>query len=414
MSQTKPVRAVFVNRFFWPDLSATSQILSDLAFALAEQGMDVHVIASRLTYEGHGERLASLETHRGVTIHRVWTSGFGRDRLLGRAIDYISFYVMAVLAAIRLARGGWLIIKTDPPLLSIPMRLAARLTGARQINWLQDVYPELAVLLGVKIAKGPVGKLLGWLRNASLKRSHTNVVIGETMAELLQRQGVPANRITVIHNWTDDVSIAPGDGMGSELRRSWGFAEDDLVVGYSGNLGRAHDLDTIVEAAAMLQEQGERRVRFLFIGGGHLRASLDQVIAERGLDNIDRQPYQPRELLPHSMAVPDVHWMSLRPELEGLIVPSKFYSAAASGRPIVFVGAPDGQLARMIASAQCGASVAIGESEKLAQLLGNWAEDRARLSAMGSSSRALIVQNYTQDEAINRWSVLLSREQVSA
>lgn len=414
MSQDQPVRCVFVNRFFWPDLSATSQILSDLAFALADQGLDVHVITSRLTYEGDGDRLPSLAEHRGVTIHRVWTSGFGRDRLLGRAIDYISFYVMAVLAAIRLAKGGWLVIKTDPPLLSIPMRLAARLTGARQVNWLQDVYPELAVLLGVKLAKGPIGKILTRLRNGSLARSHTNVVIGETMAELLERQGIPSSRITVIHNWTDDRSIAPGEGLGADLRRSWGFAEDDLVVGYSGNLGRAHDLDTLVEAAALLQAEGDSRIRFLFIGGGHLRASLDQVIGERGLTNIHRQPYQPRELLPHSMAVPDVHWMSLRPELEGLIVPSKFYSAAASGRPIVFVGSPDGQLARMIAAAQCGASVAIGEGAALAQLLRAWADDPAALVAMGQGSRALIVQHYTQHGSIDRWRQLLVGGQASA
>lgn len=405
---TTPVKCVFVNRFFWPDLSATSQMLSDLAFALAEQGMDVHVITSRLTYEGDGSRLPQHEVHRGVTIHRVWTSGFGRANLIGRAVDYASFYLSAVLAAIRVARGGWLIVKTDPPLLSIPMRLAARLAGARQVNWLQDVYPELASLLGVKLAKGSLGLLLTRLRNRSLARSFTNVGIGEKMAELLVQQGVPTDRITVIHNWTDDVAIAPADGQGIELRRGWGFADDDLVIGYSGNLGRAHDLDTVIETAALLQAQGESRIKFLFIGGGHLRASLDRIVAERGLTNVHRQPYQPRDLLPHSMAVPDVHWMSLRPELEGLIVPSKFYGAAASGRPVVFIGSSDGQLSRMIASANCGGQFAIGDSAALAQKLCYWVDRRAELARLGTNSRAAVAAHYTQREAIKRWHALLT------
>lgn len=403
-----PVRAVFVNRFFWPDLSATSQILSDLAFALAEQGIDVHVIASQLAYEGNRERLASREIHRGVTIHRVWTSSFGRHRLLGRAIDYIFFYFMAVITALRVAKGGWLIIKTDPPLLSIPMRLAARLTGARQVNWLQDIYPELAAFLGVKLAKGPVGEVLRWLRNASLKRSYMNVVIGQTMAERLQRQDIPANRIVVIHNWTDDVSIGPCHGLGTELRRRWGFAETDLVVGYSGNLGRAHDLDTIVEAAAILQEKGESRIHFLFIGGGHLHYSLEKVIAERKLFNIHRRPYQQRDLLPHSMAVPDVHWMSLLPELEGLIVPSKFYSAAASGRPIIFLGNTNGEIGSIINFSECGFTFSIGDSSRLANQLAKWARDPADLRERGLRSRKIIESQFTRRRAIEKWKSILN------
>ena len=403
-----PTKCVFVNRFFWPDLSATSQMLSDLAFALAEQGMDVHVITSRLTYEGDGSRLPQHEVHRGVTIYRVWTSGFGRANLIGRAVDYAGFYVSALLSAIRVARGGWLIVKTDPPLLSIPMRLAARLAGARQVNWLQDVYPELASLLGVKLAKGSLGLLLTRLRNRSLARSFTNVVIGEKMAELLVHQGVPTDRIMVIHNWTDDVAIAPADGQGEELRRGWGFADDDLVIGYSGNLGRAHDLDTVIDTAVLLQAQGERRIRFLFIGGCHLHVRLDRIVAERGLTNVHRQPYQHRDLLPHSLAVPDVHWMSLLPELEGLIVPSKFYGAAASGRPVVFIGSSDGQISRIISEAKCGAQFAIGDSSALAHKLCCWVDRRAELAQLGRNSRTVVVANYTQRAAIARWHALLS------
>src|SRR2546422_9192524 len=88
---------VFVNRFFFPDHSATSQLLSDLAFHLAARGFDVRVITSRQRYDESKARLPARELVRGVQVQRVWTSTFGRTRLVGRAIDYVSFYVATAI-----------------------------------------------------------------------------------------------------------------------------------------------------------------------------------------------------------------------------------------------------------------------------------------------------------------------------
>ena len=149
-------RVVFVNRYYWPDHSATAQMLTDLATGLAARGWAVTVIASRLRYDG-GAPLPPREQRDGVAIHRVATTRFGRGALLGRAIDYASFYLTASLAAWRLlGRGDIVVAKTDPPLLQIPLGLVARLRGARQVNWMQDVYPELAAALGCACSRsGP-------------------------------------------------------------------------------------------------------------------------------------------------------------------------------------------------------------------------------------------------------------------
>ena len=297
---------MFVNRFFYPDHSATAQILADVARHLASRPEVVMVVASRLLYDDPEVKLLANEAWGNVEIVRVWTTRFGRSNLLGRALDYLSFYASATLSVLKRARRGDVVItKTDPPLLSVPIGFAARAKSANLVDWLQDLYPDIAEKLGVGIASGWSGKLLRSLRNRSFTRAQTNIVIGECMAEHLEREGIAAERLHIIHNFVDDNAINPVDIETNPLRESWGFSQDDFVVGYSGNLGRAHDLDTILDAATVLENQ--HQIKFLFVGGGHLRARLEAEAERRGLKNLILKPYQPREQLPLSLGVADLH-----------------------------------------------------------------------------------------------------------
>ena len=340
-------RVFFLNRYFFPDHSATSQILSQLAFHLAESGRNIHVITSQQIYDNPGARLAAQEVLRGVTIHRISGTQFGRSALLGRAIDYLSFYAAARRLLIAMAgQGDILVPMTDPPLLSIVGMHAARSRGARLVNWLQDIYPEVAIELGVPLIKGPVSGLLSRLRNASLKAADANVVVGDRMAQKVKTLGVASDRVHVIPNWCDDEQITPVAAADNPLRSKWQL-EDKFVVGYSGNLGRAHEFDTLLAAAEQLKNSP--RIVFLFIGGGHRSEELVHQVRARGLSDTFRfLPYQDNDVLKYSLSIPDVHWISLRPALEGLIVPSKIYGIAAAGRPMIAITARDGEIARLV------------------------------------------------------------------
>ena len=221
---------------------------------------------------------------------------------------------------------------------------AARRRGLHLVNWLQDLYPEVAMALGVPFVQGPLGRGLLRLRDASLRAADANVVVGERMAEMTRARGIAPERIHVIPNWCDDENIQPIAAADNPLRRDWGLA-DRFVVGYSGNLGRGHEFQTVLAAAEHLRHD-DQRLCFLFIGGGKKFAELADAVRERGLDQVFRfLPYQERGLLRLSLGVADVHLMSLKPELEGLIVPSKLYGIAAAGRPIIAIAAPDGEIA---------------------------------------------------------------------
>jgi colanic acid biosynthesis glycosyl transferase WcaI len=400
-------RIIFLNRFFFPDHSATSQILSDLSFHLAQTGHDVVVITSQQRYEDSRARLSTNENIRGVTIHRVPTTQFGRSHLPGRLVDYASFYASVWRAVNRIASAGDILVaKTDPPMLGALVTHAARRRKAHLVNWLQDLYPEIAVTLGVPFMKGPAAGALTRLRDASLRSARTNVVIGERMAAVLRTHAISSDRIRVIPNWCADPSIAPYTPVTENpLRRAWRL-EQKFVFGYSGNLGRAHEFETVLQAARQLQN--EPRIVFLIVGGGHFVHALSSRVRELHLD--DRfvfQPYQQQTTLNDTLNLPDLHWISLRPELEGLIVPSKFYSIAAAGKPMVIISAKDGELATVVRRGACGFVFEPGDSAGLVRLLTRLSREPDDLIRLGRAARAMSDIHFSREQAFQKWQQLL-------
>ena len=421
-------RIVFINRYFYPDHSATSQMLSDLAFFLAGAGHEVCVVTSCQRYDDAAAGLALRERIDGVEVHRVRTTRFGRDNLLGRAADYASFYLAAGWRLRRIARAGDVIVaKTDPPLISVVAALVARRRGARLVNWVQDVFPEVAEALGVRALKGPQAGLLRSLRNGAFRSAAANVVLSEGMAEVVAREsaqivrespkgtsfrararsdntgvvgaslransasGGLAERIRVIPNWADMEAIRPVAAANNPLRREWGL-EGKFVACYSGNMGRAHEFDTILGAAERLAGKAET-IAFQFIGGGAQRGMLEDEVRRKGLPNVQFRPYQDRAGLSFSLGVGDVHLVSQRPEVEGYVFPSKLYGILAAGRPLVFIGDREGEIS-LLAKRE-GIGVAVREG------------DAALREAMGARARALLCERYDKRIAFKAWMELL-------
>lgn len=400
-------RIIFLNRYFYPDHSATSQLLSDLAFQLAEVGQTVHIVTSQQIYDDPAARLPSNEIVRGVQIHRVATTRFGRSNLIGRGLDYLAFYWSTWRRVVSLAQAGDILVaKTDPPLLSVLAIYAAKQRSLRLINWLQDLYPEVAVELGVPLLKGPLGGAIAFLRNRSLRLADGNVVLGTSMAARVRGFGGAEDRIHIIPNWTNDEEIVPVPPTENPLRHEWQL-EDKFVVGYSGNLGRAHEFETLLAAAERLRD--DLRIVFVFIGGGKKLDELIKRVHARRLERTFRFfPYQDRAVLKYSLSVPDVHWISLPPQLEGLIFPSKLYGIIAAGRPVIAVTAPDGEIASLVRRYECGFVIAPGDSDSLSSKILLLAKDIRTCKQMGIGARAMLDAKFTRQQLFARWRQLLA------
>jgi glycosyltransferase involved in cell wall biosynthesis len=394
-------RITFVNRFYAPDHSATAQILTDLAEYLAAQGWAVEIVTSRLIYGSKTARLPSRDVINGVAVTRVWTVNGARFGILGRVLAYATFYASAAWAMRRLRPGEIVVAKTDPPLISLVALVMCRLRGAKLVNWVQDLYPEIAIAMGMRLLRGPAGAMLGALSDVSLRRAALTVAIGQRMADRLVAHGVAPARVATIANWSDDEAILPSGARSPALRAEWGLPAGAFVLAYSGNLGRAHEADTLLAAAAMLVHRAD--IWFLFVGGGHAQTALQRRAAEAGYERFVFQPYQPRARLSESLAVGDAHWLSLRPEFEGLIVPSKVFGIAAAARPIVAVCDLRGEVPSMIAAFDAGIAIAPGDGAGLADAITTLADNAAACSDMGNRARTMLEQGFQRRFALHQW-----------
>lgn len=398
-------RIFFINRFFFPDHSATSQLLTDLAFYVQQQAIDVHILTSRMRYDDPEAVLDSEAMVNDVNIHRLWSTRFGRGNLIGRALDYLSFYVSIMIALlIKIKKGDVVVVKTDPPMLSVVAYPLVRLHRAKLINWLQDIFPETATQLKVVGFNDCSEKWLCKLRNLTLKYADHNVVIGRVMGQHLNQNCLTVKNVTVIHNWSDAEQISPIADADNPLIKQWAL-EHKFVVGYSGNLGRAHDFQTMLDCAERLKSETE--IVFLFIGGGAGLDKVQQQVNEKSLNNVLFKPYQSRERLIQSLNVIDLHWITLKPVLEGLIVPSKFYGIIAAGKPLIFVGHQNGEIAQLIQQCECGSVVNPGDVDGLTERILKYKNDPDMMLTMGQAARHHFIEKYNKKIALKKWLDLL-------
>ena len=396
------MKIVFFNRFFHPDTSATSQILSDLAFHLAASGHDVHVVTSRgPNAEG------DAETVRGVQVHRVATASTAPHNLFERAIAYFRYYRGARHAACRLVRPGDIVIlKTDPPLLSAAVGPLAKQSGARVVVWLQDVFPETAHAYGVP----GTGRITGaWFRHArdrSLAQADCVVAICDRMAQrIAELRCVDRDRLTVIHNWTDEREIVPLEPRDNAKRKEWRL-EGKFVVAYSGNLGRVHEFDTLLDAAKALLPDDD--IRFLVIGRGPRLADVMSRAAREDIRNVRFEPHQERSALSQTIGAADVHISILRPEYEGLVHPSKLYGIMAAGRPTIFIGDSSGETAAILAGTNAGVTVATGDVDGLVAAIRKLRDDGDLRQRMGRNARRALEERFSMRHGLSGWSSLLA------
>ncbi len=400
------MKIIFVNRYFFPDNSATSQILTDLAFYLADNGYDIHVVTSRCNYTDNTIEYDDKEVNNNLTIHRIWTTRFGRSNLVGRTVDYFSFYVSSLFKLMYLVKKSDLVVaKTDPPMISIVIHFVCLIKRSKYINWLQDLFPEIGESLGVSVLSGKFGEIVKFIRNVSLKSAYLNVVIGEKMGELLNAEGIGRDKITVIHNWSDiDIDTKNKNNV-LELSKEW-KVEGKFVIGYSGNFGRAHEYHTIADVISKMRDDAD--VLFLFIGGGIYYDKLKQFVDKENIKNVEFKPYQPRENLVDSLSLPDVHLVSLVSSLEGLIVPSKYYGIAAVGKPAIFIGDTEGEIAAILQKYNCGLVIEPGSTDLLIDAIYKLKSNAEMLKLYSNNAYDVYKNTYTKKIALTKWEHLIS------
>ncbi len=384
------MKILLLNQFFWPDSSATSLMLTDLARALADQGHEVYAISAEGGY-AQSDKNSAPAVHR----HYVKALPFVRGKL-GRLLSYCSFYVAACWRALTMPKVDVVLTLTTPPLLSLLGNAMKLLRGSRHYIWEMDMYPDVAVDCDYLAAGGFTDRLTGFLADWSRRRSDGILALGECMRERLLARGTPAEKIHVAYTWADSRSIDVLPFQGDQ---------DRLTVLYSGNLGLAHDLDTVTGALRELRD--DPRFRFVFVGSGARRAELAAFVEREHIPSVELRPYVPTAKLSESLALGDIGLVTQRDSCWGTVVPSKMYGLLAAGRPVLFVGPALALPARIIRRFECGWHVPVGAVDDLATLLRRLAAHPEEIHEAGNRARQALLDYFDLPAGVARIAAIL-------
>lgn len=382
-----------ITEFFPPDYAATGQLIEELVKQLEKQGVKIRVFTGQPGYAFTNDQAPALEQLGNINIQRSRSTQVWSGRIRGKAINGILFTLRSFLHIIKNVQGNDVVLLTSaPPFLSIAGYLGHLLLGFPYVCLMYDIYPDIAIALGVVNKNHWLAKFWWTINRQIWQKSKGIIVLSPTMKErVVEICPQIADKVSVIHSWGDPDFILP-----IAKKDNWFAKEHNLdskfTVLYSGNMGRCHDMDTILATAQQLKNEP---IQFVFIGGGPKRESFMENVNRLGLKNFLFLPYQDKNVLPYSLTACDLSLVSIEAGLESLITPSKLYPALAAGRPIGAICPKNSYLRQLVADGGFGASVDNGDSNSLSMFILKLKSDRQLAEKMGNASRQYLQSHFT-------------------
>ena len=365
----KPLKILLLNQTFYPDSAATAQHGVDLALFLTEKGCQVTVICGKLGYDDRSKHFAGHESYRGIEIHRVWSTGLGKQTFFRRIVDAVTFDLALAWKLLNFPKQDQVICFTSPPLIGIFGMLFCWIKGGDLVQWLMDINPEAAIAVGyLKKGSFSAGVLLRIFR-MTLKKSRLLIVLDRWMKEKVVAHGITPERVVVIPPWpVQDQPLGSDlpDRNSNPLRAKYGL-QNKFIVLYSGNHSIVHPVNTLLDAAKAMRD--DERFQFVFIGNGVRVKEVTEFAREHALTNILQLPHQPRELLKFSLGLADLHVVIMGEEVSGLVHASKIYGVLATGVPAVIIAPRKSHLVDLLAVCAFGYHVEHGHQTELVRVI---------------------------------------------
>ncbi len=372
---------LLLNEYYPPDTAATAKPASLIVNTLAQRHQ-VTVLAGRPSYdpsERHPPYLIRRDVTGNVAVERVGSTAFSRVGMKGRVSNYLSYLALAIPRALTIP-FDLLLAMTDPPIAGIVGERIARISRKPFVYYLNDMYPDMALGGGIL---PPSGLMQRWekLHRSTLRHAAQIIVLGEDMRERILSKGVDSARITIVRHAVPFPETLPSADhpVVRELRGDFRF-----VLVHAGNLGFYGAWETLVRGAALLESEG---VGLVFIGEGAQKTKVQELA--RGARNVRFLPFRPVAEVPYVMAAGDLHVVTVKRGLEGVVVPSKVYGILAAGRPLLAVATDKTEVARFALRDGCGVCADPDDQETVAQAVRGVMSAPQRLAQMSHSAREL-------------------------
>jgi colanic acid biosynthesis glycosyl transferase WcaI len=391
---------LLLNEYYPPDTSATAKMAVQVAETLAKNHQ-VTVVAGRPSYdpdEHYPYALLQKKTRNAVTVECVGSTAYPRHQMKRRVSNYLSYLALAVPRAIAI-NPDVVLAMTDPPIAGLAGGLVATLTGKPFVYNIRDMYPDMAVG-GDIVAHGRFVQLWERLHRWALRKAARVIVLGDDMRDRIIAKGISPDRVVIVRDGATFPASLPArsDPIVQEIRSGFPF-----VALHAGNLGFYGAWDTLLKAAEMLRNENSGLV---FIGDGANRARLESAATQAGASNVKFSPFRPFEQVQHVMMAGDVHVVTIRRGLEGVVVPSKLYGILAAGRPVLVVAAKESDAARIAVDSGCGLVADPDDPASVASAIRELRGNPALLAEMGIRARA-VAEKYARVNELQRFSAII-------
>jgi putative colanic acid biosynthesis glycosyltransferase WcaI len=386
------MRVLVYGIHFPPEPIGIGKFTGEMTAWLAKQGHDIRVVAAQPSYpgwrvvSGYASGRYRRRQWEGVTVWHcpVWIPP--RPTGVKRVLHYLSVALSS--APIVLRQIAWkpaVIIVVVPPLFCSPVALlAARLSKARSWLHVQDFEVSAAFETGL-LRQPALRRMASWVERHLMRRFDRVSTISPKMMEGLRARGLAVEQCTFFPNWVDVRTIYPLPGR-NVLREELGIPAGTTVALYSGNMAGKQGLETLLEAARILEGD---HVRVVMCGDGAARQKLQREYGS--LSNVIWLPIQPASRLNDLLNLADIHLLIQLAEIADLVMPSKLTGMLASGRPVVATATPGSQVAEVVA--RCGVVVPPGDVRELATAVRALSADPERRRRLGEAGRDYAVKN---------------------
>jgi colanic acid biosynthesis glycosyl transferase WcaI len=381
------MKILVLNLYYPPDTSATAKMAAAFVEPLAAKHL-VTLVCGRPSYDPTERRTWKFwqtERLRGVTVIRVGSTDYPRTQMPRRVFNYLSYVALSIPRAL-FVRCEVVLAMTDPPFEGIVGAFVAMLKRKPFVYNIRDLYPDMA-LGGSIVAPGLLARVWEKLHRWALRRAARVIVLGEDMKARIVAKSVDAERVVIVR---DGVEIAPDSGAPPEIDAEVMHAirsDFRFVLLHAGNLGSYGAWETLLAAAREMQADG---VGMVFVGDGAQRVRLKAAAA--GSTNVRFLPFFPSSKIASVLAAGDVHVVTIKRGLEGVVVPSKMYGILAAGRPIVAVAPQQTDAASFGVRDGFGVAVDPDKPAELVAIVRALLADPARLAAMGTAARVAAAQ----------------------
>src|SRR5271163_135107 len=365
--------------YYPPDTSATAKMAALVAETLAKKHQ-VTVLAGRPSYdpdEFYPFELLRTDKRNNVTVERVGSTAFPRHKMKRRVSNYLSYLALAVPRALAI-RADVVLAMTDPPVAGIAGAFVARRSGRPFVYNIRDMYPDMAVG-GDIVRRNSLVDRWEQMHRRALRQAARVIVLGNDMRDRILAKGASPERVVIVRDGSSPTGPLPDRTHPAVQEVRSGFP---FVVLHAGNLGFYGAWSTLLKAADILRNESTGLV---FVGDGANRAAMQSTV--NGSPNVRFLPFRPADQIPHVMTAGDLHIITVKRGLEGVVVPSKLYSILSAGRPVLVVAPPECDAARIVRESGCGIVADPDDPNAVAAAIRELRDDPAHLAEMGRRAR---------------------------